>query len=62
MEKPNQKIDSPQSVNYDWQVLNKSYRKNGLTDRVKKIGMRNTWEGREKFASPSHVLVAKFGD
>ena len=62
MEKPNQKIDSPQSVNYDWQVLNKSYGKKGLTDGINKIGMRNTWEGREKLASPSHVLVAKFGD
>ena len=62
MEKPNQKIDSPQSVNYDRQVLNKSYGKKGLTDGIEKIGMRNTWEGREELASPSHVLVAKYGD
>ena len=62
MEKLNQKIDSPESVNYDWQVLNKSYGKKGLTDGIEKIGMRNTWEGREKLASPSHVLGAKYGD
>ena len=62
MEKPNQKIDSPQSVNYDRQVLNKSYGKKGLTDGIKKIGMRNTWEGREKPASPHRGLVAPYGD
>ena len=62
MEKPNQKIDSPQSVNYDRQVLNKSYGKKGLTDGIEKVGMRNTWEGREKLVSPSHVVGAIYGD
>ena len=62
MEKPNQKIDSPQSVNYDRQVLNKSYGKKGLTDGIKKIGMRNTWEGREKLVSPDRTLGAPFSD
>ena len=62
MEKPNQKIDSPQSVNYDRQVLNKSYGKKGLTDGIKKIGMRNTWEGREKPGAPDGGLAAISGD
>ena len=62
MEKPNQKIDPPQSVNYDWQVLNKSYGKKGLTDGIKKIGIRNTWEGREKRGSRDRGLVAIYGD
>ena len=62
MEKPNQKIDSPQSVNYDWQVQNKSYGKKGLTDGIKKIGIRNTWEGREKRGSPDRGLVTIYGD
>ena len=62
MEKPNQKIDSSQSVNHDRQVQNKSFGKNGLTDRSKKIGMRNTWEGREKLVSPHRGLGAKLSD
>jgi hypothetical protein len=62
MKKPNQKKDSPKSVNYDWQVLNKSHGKKSLNNGIAKIGKRNTWEGREKIASPWWILGEKCGD
>ena len=62
MEKPNQKKDPSKSVNYDWQVMNKIYRKNGRNDGIAKIRKRNTWEGWEKIASPWWTLGKKCGD
>ncbi|HIF02095.1 MAG TPA: hypothetical protein EYQ84_01750 [Nitrospinaceae bacterium] len=61
MKKPNQKKDTPKSVYYDWQVLNKSHGKKSLNNGIAEIGKRNTWKGREKIASPWWTLGKKCG-